>query len=68
MPTSGQVQIEDVVQVVCDIDPVAFGDVLGRKPESEFCKRTMGVVRYLLATLRSDPAAKEIFLTWANRC
>lgn len=56
----------------CGADPVfhhaMFGDVLGRKPESEFCKRTMGVVRYLLETMRNDPAAKEIFMKWVNRC
>jgi His-Xaa-Ser system radical SAM maturase HxsB len=56
----------------CGADPVfhhaMFGDVLGRKPESEFCKRTMGVVRYLLETMRKDEAAKEIFVRWVNRC
>lgn len=56
----------------CGADPVfhhaMFGDVLGRKPESEFCKRTMGVVRYLLETMRSDEGAKETFIRWVNRC
>ena len=56
----------------CGADPVfhhaMFGDVVGRKPESEFCKRTMGVVRYLLETMRKDEAAKEIFMRWVNRC
>lgn len=56
----------------CGADPVfhhaMFGDVLGRKPESEFCKRTMGVVRYLLEKMRSDEDAKEIFMRWVNRC
>jgi His-Xaa-Ser system radical SAM maturase HxsB len=56
----------------CGADPVfhhaMFGDVLGRKPESEFCKRTMGVARYLLETMREDDAAREIFTKWANRC
>ncbi len=56
----------------CGADPVfhhaMFGDVLGRKPESEFCKRTMGVVRFLLETMRKDEAAKEIFMRWGNRC
>lgn len=56
----------------CGADPVfhhaTFGDVLGRKPESEFCKRTMGVVRYLLETMRKDTVAKEIFMRWVNRC
>lgn len=56
----------------CGADPVfhhaIFGDVLGRKPESEFCKRIMGVVRLLLKRMQADPEAKEIFLRWANKC
>lgn len=56
----------------CGADPVfhhaMFGDVLGRKPESEFCKRTTGVVRYLLESMRKDEATKEIFMKWVNRC
>ncbi|MEY4277653.1 MAG: conserved hypothetical protein putative arylsulfatase regulator [Pseudomonadota bacterium] len=56
----------------CGAEPVfhhaIFGDVLGRKPESEFCKRIMGVVRYLLKIMQTDPEAKEIFMRWANKC
>jgi len=56
----------------CGAEPVfhhaIFGDVLGRKPESEFCKRIMGVLRHLLKTMNSDPEAKEIFMRWANKC
>lgn len=56
----------------CGAEPVfhhaIFGDVLGRKPESEFCKRIMGVVRYLLKKMQEDPEAKEIFMRWANKC
>lgn len=56
----------------CGADPVfhhaMFGDVVGRKPESEFCKRTMGIVHYLLDTMRKDEVAKEIFMRWVNRC
>ena len=56
----------------CGAEPVfhhaIFGDVLGRKPESEFCKRIMGVVRHLLKTMHADPEAKEIFMRWANKC
>lgn len=56
----------------CGADPVfhhaMHGDVLGRKPESEFCKRLMGVAKLLLRTMKSDPAAKEIFIRWANQC
>lgn len=56
----------------CGAEPVfhhaIFGDVLGRKPESEFCKRIMGVVRHLLKKMQTDPEAKEIFMRWANKC
>lgn len=56
----------------CGAEPVfhhaIFGDVLGRKPESEFCKRIMGVVRHLLKAMQTDPEAKEIFMRWANKC
>jgi His-Xaa-Ser system radical SAM maturase HxsB len=56
----------------CGADPVfhhaMHGDVLGRKPESEFCKRLMGVAKLLLRTMKSDPTAKEIFIRWANQC
>ena len=56
----------------CGADPVfhhtTFGDFLGRKPTSDFCKRTMGVVHYLLETMRKDDEAKEIFTKWVNRC
>ena len=56
----------------CGAEPVfhhaIFGDVLGRKPESEFCKRIMGVTKYLLIKMQNDTQAKEIFLRWANKC
>jgi len=56
----------------CGADPVfhhgMYGDVLGRKPESEFCKRMMGVTKYLLDVMRNDEEAKEIFMRWVNRC
>ena len=56
----------------CGAEPVfhhaIFGDVLGRKPESEFCKRIMGVVKHLLRKMQSDPEAKDIFIRWANKC
>jgi len=56
----------------CGADPVfhhgMYGDVLGRKPESEFCRRMMGVTRHLLDIMRSDEEAKDIFMQWVNRC
>ncbi|BDB29442.1 His-Xaa-Ser system radical SAM maturase HxsB [Cupriavidus sp. TA19] len=56
----------------CGADPVfhhgMYGDVLGRKPESDFCKRVMGITKYLLEKMRKDDEAKEIFMRWVNRC
>lgn len=56
----------------CGADPVfhhaMFGDVLGRKPESDFCARVMGVTHYLLDKLKNDLQAKEIFMRWVRPC
>jgi len=56
----------------CGADPVfhhaMYGDILGRKPESKFCKRTMGVTKHLLQIMRNDAEAKMIFMRWINRC
>lgn len=56
----------------CGADPVfhhaMYGDILGRKPESEFCKRMMGVTKYLLETMHNDKDAKKIFTRWVNQC
>lgn len=55
----------------CGADPVyhyaMYGDILGRKPESEFCKRMMGVIRYLLEAIKDDET-REIFTKWVNPC
>ena len=56
----------------CGADPVFHygmtGDMLGRKPESEFCKRQMGVAKHLLELMRTDPKAKGIFMNWVGAC
>jgi len=56
----------------CGADPVfhhaMYGDILGRKPDSQFCKRMMGVTKHLLDIIRNDAEAKMIFMRWANRC
>lgn len=55
----------------CGADPVfhyaTSGDYLGRKPESEFCRRNMAIFRYLIQKMESDPFVKRLFTTWANR-
>jgi uncharacterized protein len=56
----------------CGADPVLhwglYKDYLGRKPESEFCRRNMGIFRYLIGKMESDPFVRSLFLKWANRC
>ena len=55
----------------CGADPVyhhaMYGDILGRKPESEFCKRMMGITKYLLNAMK-DAETREIFECWVNKC
>ena len=56
----------------CGADPVfhhaMFGDYLGKKPESEFCKRMMGAIKHLIMLMESDEETKAIFLRWVNKC
>jgi uncharacterized protein len=54
----------------CGADPVFhYGrhhDFVGRKPDSEFCRRNMGVFRYLIERMEDDASVKNLFLRWAN--
>lgn len=56
----------------CGSDPVfhhaMYGDPLGRKPESAFCKRNMEVFKFLINKMTSDEDAYKIFLKWARTC
>jgi uncharacterized protein len=55
----------------CGSDPLyhhaVFGDVVGRKPESAFCRRNMGVFRLLLDLYERDADARRVFRRWAAR-
>lgn len=55
----------------CGSDPVyhhaMYGDYLGRKAESDFCRRNMAIFKYLVQKMRSDDFARQLFLQWANR-
>ncbi|HEY0280935.1 MAG TPA: His-Xaa-Ser system radical SAM maturase HxsB [Solirubrobacterales bacterium] len=55
----------------CGSDPVyhyaTSGDFLGRKPESDFCRRNMAIFRHLLDLYENDEAARQVFLGWAGR-
>jgi radical SAM protein with 4Fe4S-binding SPASM domain len=58
-----------VFEPYCGADPVRHHatahDFLGRKPESDFCRRNMGVFRLLLDRYESDPHARLLFHSWA---
>jgi uncharacterized protein len=55
----------------CGADPVyhhaTFGDALGRKPASNFCRRNTGVFQLLLRMYNDDSFARRIFGRWASR-
>jgi His-Xaa-Ser system radical SAM maturase HxsB len=55
----------------CGSDPVyhyaTTGDFLGRKPESDFCRRNMAVFKHLIDLYENDEAARRVFLDWAGR-
>lgn len=56
----------------CGADPVFHHatqrDIVGRKPESGFCKKNMSIFKHLIDLMRSDDYAKELLTSWANRC
>lgn len=55
----------------CGADPVQHwalhGDVLGRKPASEFCQRHLGIFRYLIEKIEDDPESARILRGWISR-
>ncbi len=54
----------------CGADPVQHfaltGDVVGRKPESEFCRRNMAIFKHLIRRLNDEPDVAAIFRTWVR--
>lgn len=54
----------------CGADPVfhhsQFGDYVGRKPASSFCKRNKRIFKYLIARMEKDKQVKRIFTRWAQ--
>lgn len=55
----------------CGSDPVfhygKFGDYLGKKPQSEFCLRSMSIFRLLISKMEADRYVRKLFTSWANR-
>jgi uncharacterized protein len=70
MTTSVPMCDECAFEPFCGADPVfhhaVYGDVVGRKPESAFCSRNMGIFRHLITKMRDEPATKQLFQHWAN--
>jgi uncharacterized protein len=56
----------------CGADPVyahaVHGDMVGRKPLSDFCRRNMAVFRRLITMMEADSSTKDIFRGWVARC
>jgi His-Xaa-Ser system radical SAM maturase HxsB len=56
----------------CGSEPVyhhaMHKDLVGRKPESSFCKRNMAIFKHLIELMENDEDTKRIFMGWANRC
>lgn len=54
----------------CGAEPVFHyatqKDYVGHKPTSNFCKRSMTILRRLISLMQDDPATKEIFYRWAR--
>jgi uncharacterized protein len=57
-------------ELYCGAEPIyhyaIHNDFVGRKPESAFCKRNMGIIEYLIERMEGDPLVKKIFQRWAN--
>jgi radical SAM protein with 4Fe4S-binding SPASM domain len=55
----------------CGADPVyhyaVAGDYLGRKAESAYCTRNMGIFKLLLSRYHSDTVTRDLFRSWARR-
>jgi len=56
----------------CGADPIYHHatqkDMVGRKYESDFCRKNMSIFKHLINLMESDKATKQLFLRWANRC
>ena len=52
----------------CGAEPVYHqatqGNFVGRKPESDFCRRNMAIFRGLILRMRTDPETDHIFRRW----
>ena len=55
----------------CGADPVYHhatqGDFVGRKPNSDFCRRNMSIFQGLITRMEEDDFVRDLFTKWANR-
>jgi len=63
---------ECAFQMWCGADPVrnyaAQGDIIGHRPTSEFCRKNMGVIRYILDRIDSgNDEVRDVFWSWVTR-
>ncbi|NJA90243.1 His-Xaa-Ser system radical SAM maturase HxsB [Rhodocyclus tenuis] len=56
----------------CGADPVfhwrQHQDMIGRKPESEFCQRNIHIFGGLIRRMDRDPFVRRLFTQWAHTC
>ena len=57
-------------QTFCGADPIfnyaTQGDVVGHRPTSDFHKKNLFIIKYLLSLYHSDPTARKIFWSWVH--
>lgn len=58
-------------QSYCGADPVfnyaTQGDLYGFRPNSEFCKKNMGIIKHLFNLIDTHPEVFEIFQSWIKK-
>jgi len=54
----------------CGAEPVFHWgmqkDIVGRKPESEWCQRNMKIFKYIFKRMEGDPFVKKLFREWGQ--
>jgi His-Xaa-Ser system radical SAM maturase HxsB len=62
---------ECAFQPYCGADPVhnwaTQGDMYGYRPTSDFCKKNMEIIRYLIELMDSDKRIAKIFESWVKQ-
>lgn len=61
-----------VYQLYCGSDPIRYyvetGDVVGRRPDSGFCKKNMGIIDYIFELIdQGNEDVMNLFWSWVTR-